>query len=328
MILADKIIHLRKKNGWSQEQLANELGISRQSVSKWESAMSIPDLDKIIKMSAIFGVSTDYLLKDEIEGELPSETKETDDRDVEVRFVDAETANTYLTLVEEVSKIMALAVSLFVLCPVPVLFFGAFSETTGIFNDDIAGALGAGVLFLLIILGVILLILNGFKLSKYEYLEKETIELEYGVVGIIEKKQSAFEARFRLNIALGVALCIGGVIPLILGGGFHASDFILVCLVCLLLTCIAVGVFLFVQTGMIHSSHAKLLQEGDYSIEEKEANRRIAFLPGIYWCAVTALYLGISFYFNAWERSWMVWPVAGVAYAAVVGILKIVLKKK
>ena len=67
MILADKIILLRKKCGWSQEELAEQLGISRQSVSKWESGMSIPDLDKIIKLSDLFEVSTDYLLKDELD---------------------------------------------------------------------------------------------------------------------------------------------------------------------------------------------------------------------------------------------------------------------
>lgn len=67
MILADKIIDLRKKNGWSQEELASQLGVSRQSVSKWESGQSIPDLDRILKMSIIFGVSTDYLLKDDAE---------------------------------------------------------------------------------------------------------------------------------------------------------------------------------------------------------------------------------------------------------------------
>lgn len=71
MILADKIIDLRKKAGWSQEELAQQLGVSRQSVSKWEGAQSIPDIDKILQMSRIFGVSTDYLLKDEIE--LPAE---------------------------------------------------------------------------------------------------------------------------------------------------------------------------------------------------------------------------------------------------------------
>ncbi|MCR5640504.1 MAG: helix-turn-helix domain-containing protein, partial [Lachnospiraceae bacterium] len=66
MILADKIIELRKKNGWSQEDLAEQLHVSRQSVSKWEGAQSIPDMNKIIAMSNLFGVSTDVLLKDEL----------------------------------------------------------------------------------------------------------------------------------------------------------------------------------------------------------------------------------------------------------------------
>ena len=69
MILADKIIHLRKKMGWSQEELAEEMNVSRQAVSKWESAQSVPDLAKILQLSALFCVTTDYLLKDEIEAE-------------------------------------------------------------------------------------------------------------------------------------------------------------------------------------------------------------------------------------------------------------------
>ena len=64
MNLAEKIMTLRKKRGWSQEELAMQLNISRQSVSKWESGASIPDLDKILKLSEIFDVTTDYLLKE------------------------------------------------------------------------------------------------------------------------------------------------------------------------------------------------------------------------------------------------------------------------
>lgn len=67
MILADKIILLRKRKGWSQEELAEQLSVTRQSVSKWEGAQSVPDIQKIIQMSEIFGVTTDYLLKEEIE---------------------------------------------------------------------------------------------------------------------------------------------------------------------------------------------------------------------------------------------------------------------
>ena len=63
MNTADRIQHLRKVKGISQEELADKIGVSRQAVSKWESEQSIPDLDKIIIMSDYFEVTTDYILK-------------------------------------------------------------------------------------------------------------------------------------------------------------------------------------------------------------------------------------------------------------------------
>ena len=66
MIFADKLIQLRKKSGWSQEELAEQMGVSRQSISKWEGAQSIPDLEKIIRLAKLFSVSTDYLLTGDI----------------------------------------------------------------------------------------------------------------------------------------------------------------------------------------------------------------------------------------------------------------------
>ena len=71
MILADKIMEERKKNGWSQEELADKLSVSRQAVSKWESSQSVPDLQRVIQLAEIFNVSTDYLLKDEVEAPSP-----------------------------------------------------------------------------------------------------------------------------------------------------------------------------------------------------------------------------------------------------------------
>lgn len=65
MNLSEKIMLLRKKQGWSQEELANRLNISRQSISKWESSQSQPDIDKIILLSQLFQVTTDYLLLDQ-----------------------------------------------------------------------------------------------------------------------------------------------------------------------------------------------------------------------------------------------------------------------
>lgn len=66
MTFADKLIRLRKKNGMSQEDLADKLGVSRQAISKWEGMLSVPDLQNVLKISELFNVSTDYLLKDSI----------------------------------------------------------------------------------------------------------------------------------------------------------------------------------------------------------------------------------------------------------------------
>ena len=63
MNIADRILRLRKVKGISQEELADQVGVSRQAVSKWESQQSVPELEKVIIMSEYFGVTTDYILK-------------------------------------------------------------------------------------------------------------------------------------------------------------------------------------------------------------------------------------------------------------------------
>lgn len=91
MILAEKITYLRKQKEWSQEELADQMEISRQSVSKWESGASIPELDKIIRMSMIFGVSTDFLLKDEYDIDVISKNgQEGELKEAELSEISAE----------------------------------------------------------------------------------------------------------------------------------------------------------------------------------------------------------------------------------------------
>ncbi len=68
MAISEKLYKLRKQSGLSQEQLAEKLNVSRQAISKWESGTSIPESEKLITISNFFGVSLDYLLKEEDEG--------------------------------------------------------------------------------------------------------------------------------------------------------------------------------------------------------------------------------------------------------------------
>lgn len=78
MIRAEKILALRRNGGWSQEELADKLNVSRQSISKWEGAQSIPDINKILEVAKLFGVTTDRLLKDDVE--TASDTQEDDSK--------------------------------------------------------------------------------------------------------------------------------------------------------------------------------------------------------------------------------------------------------
>ncbi|MCI5995887.1 MAG: helix-turn-helix domain-containing protein [Blautia sp.] len=71
MTLGDKLSKLRKENNYTQEQLTDVLGVSRQAVSKWESNITYPETNKLIRMSELFNCSLDYLLKD---------TEETDSK--------------------------------------------------------------------------------------------------------------------------------------------------------------------------------------------------------------------------------------------------------
>ncbi len=328
MILADKIILLRKQNGWSQEELAEQLGVSRQAVSKWESQASIPDLDKIVKMSGIFGVSTDYLLKDQLEEIAYSEDGDTN-REERFRMVTLEEANCYMALAQKSSKRMALAISLFVLSPVALILLGGLSEygRTSI-TEDRAGGIGLIILLVLVAVGVAIVVMNGMKLSRYEYLEKEDICLEYGVQGIVEKKKEEFEGAYRFSVVVGVVLCIVGVLPLFAAMALEGSDLVFVIAVDILLVLIACAVYLFVWCGIIYGSYEKLLQTGDYTPEKKRMSRKLAFFPGIYWSLATAVYLAVSFGSLRWHRTWIIWPVAGVLYAAVYGIMSAVVGSK
>ena len=80
MKLSEKIAGERKKLGWSQEELAERLGVSRQAVSKWESGQSVPDLTKLLGLSKVFGVTTDYLLKETEPDRSEAQRNETENR--------------------------------------------------------------------------------------------------------------------------------------------------------------------------------------------------------------------------------------------------------
>lgn len=327
MILAEKVASLRKRNGWSQEELADKLGISRQSVSKWESGASIPDIDKIIMMSKLFGVSTDYLLKDEIQEIAYSETDDAEGSGV--RSVSLEDANTFMNLVRSLACPMGLATALCVLSPVPLILLAGLSESgrMGI-SENMAGGIGTSILMVLVAVGVATLIMLGMRLAKYDFLEKEEITLQYGVQGIAEKRKEEFAGKFRACIIVGVVLCILGVVPLFMAAAFSTEDFAMICCVAVLLVMVAVAVYLFVWAGSIEGSFNKLLQVEDFSLEQKAVQKKTSFFPGAYWCLVTAVFLGAGFFYGEWKDVAMIWPVAALLFVVIRIVMNAVIRSR
>ena len=322
MILADKIIELRKKNGWSQEELAEKLGVSRQAVSKWEGAQSVPDIQRILEMSRLFGVSTDYLLKDDMDFGSEAITESAAEADSPLRRVDMETASAFLAFRRNWAPRIALAVFLLIISPVALIMLGAFSEYGVLdISENAAGGIGVIILLLLVAGAVSIFIIYGMKNQPYEFLEKENIDTAYGVTGMVREYKERCAAVCSTQIVLGVVLCILSVLPLFGALCVTENELVILLCVCLLMVIVAVGVVFLILAGMNRGAANMLLQEGDYSREEKKRNRLTSTAAGVYWLLVTAGFLAWSFVTGAWDRTWIVWPVAGVLFPAVMAVV-------
>ena len=328
MILADKIIALRKKAGWSQEELAQQLGVTRQSVSKWEGAQSIPDLDKILQMSRIFGVSTDYLLKDEQdETDSLSSSKE----ESALRRVSMEEASAYLSLRKAAAPRIALATLLCIISPILLIFLAGASDTGYILmSEDAAAGLGLCVMVALAAIAVALFISAAAKSREYSFLESEPFETEYGVSGMVTERKKAHQSAHTRATIFGTVMCILSVMPLFLTQCFNADDMTCIASVCVLLAMVAIGCFAFVYSGVYHAAMQKLLEEEDYNREAKAKKPVAGTVSLIYWLAVTAIYLFVTFWPGieiSHQYSWIIWAVAGVLFGAVMGVVKLLGKK-
>lgn len=322
MILADKIIHLRKKCGWSQEELAEKMNVSRQSISKWEGAQSVPDLDKILKLCQVFGVSTDYLLKDEIEEE---EIKEDVYEPLNIKHISAEFANEFMDQKKKTALGIGIGVVICILSPILLITLAGYAGM-GAMNENIAVAIGLGVLLLMVIVAVVLFVMNGSILGDYEWLQKESFVLDYGVSGIVEDRMKRQKNAFNMAIALGVGFCILGAAVLAVVSVLNIGELPVIYSVDVLLVFVAAAVFLFVRFGNERDAFLQLLQLEDYDPEYKKNSAKTEMVSGIYWCTITAIYLGSSFITNQWGYTWIIWPVAGVFYGVIACIMRLVEK--
>lgn len=323
MIFADKIINLRKKNGWSQEVLAEKLEVSRQTISKWESAQSVPDFKRMIQISELFGVSTDYLLKDSIEQEEFIEKEIQEDKSI--YNVSLEMANSFINDIRREASKVAIGVSLCILSPIILIILSGLSEKGLIgISEKQAKGIGLLVALLMIAYAVAIFVIEHINMSKYEILKKKSLETEYGVSGMAKGLKEKYKNEHANKLTVGITLCVISSIPIFIAMILENNILLEVFSVPLLLVFVALGVMFIVNTSIIWSGFDILLEEGDYKRDVKQEEEKNATIASVYWCIVLTIYLAYSFTTNNWDESWMVWPVSGVFYGAFTAVLKII----
>ncbi len=326
MILSDKIIRLRKKNGWSQEELAEKMNVSRQAVSKWESAQTIPDLEKILQLSTLFGVTTDYLLKDEIEDE---ELTTDASSDTLVRRISIEEANAYIEQRKKAAWCIALATFLCIISPIVLIVLSILSGLSNpIISEITASAVGLTVLFGFIICAVPIYIYCGFKNQPYAFLDENVpFELEYGVKGFVTEKKNAFRATYIAYNIIATCVCIFSVVPLVILS-FTENEILIAVALALLMGIAGIGAGIFIVAGIQNASMQKLLKEGEFTEKEKKRTGIKEVVGSCYWAGLVAIFLVVSFLTDYWHLSWLIFAVGGVLFPIVMCICNYIADKQ
>ena len=193
-------------------------------------------------------------------------------------------------------------------------------------------AVGVGLIVLMAFVGtaVALFVTSAMKLSVFEPLEKEPIDTEYGVDGMVRERQTQYRSVHTRMMTLGIVLCVTAVIPLF-GILFFAApqneDLLSAYGVGCMLLCIAVGVLFIVRTSILWEGLQALLEEGEYTRAAKQEEKRNGNIASVYWGAAVAFYLGWSFISGDWHRTWIVWPIAGIGYGILCAVLRIIRKE-
>lgn len=335
MTLSEKITFCRKARGWSQEDLAEQLGVSRQSVSKWESGASVPELDKVIQLASVFGITTDALLLDALspdsaaapasdaapaDAAAPAEAAPPMDAAPPLREISGPEARDFIATTETASRRLAPAVAACVLSPAPLLLLLVLAGVHLVpFTEGAAVGAGVAVLLVMVAAAVAVMIRCGFALQPYEYISKETFLLSPELSALVRQRREDYHPRFVRAVTTGVTLCILGVVPLILAATMDTAEtwvteLRVILSVDLLLVLVSIAVYLFVRAGMVHGCYTQLLQEEDFTPQNKRAEQTVS---GPYWCLITAVYLAASFLTGRWDKTWIIWPCAGVLYGAI-----------
>lgn len=210
-----------------------------------------------------------------------------------------------------------------------LILFGAGLIVT-LETFDLAG-IGVIILLIFVAIAVGMFIHSGLSLEALEkslqssdrafYLTDEDYEMAKEQYDLFKK-----ESRFR--IPLGVMLCIVSVLPIVYFGVIENELLLQRYGVILLMVAVGIGVFQFVKYGMNETAYEKVLNLGEYSLEERQLKQQLEPISGVYWMTITVIYLAWSFLSADWHYTWIIWPIAAALWALITLIVKMMTTRK
>lgn len=301
MNFGEKLQQLRKEKGMSQEDLAGELNVSRQAVSKWESNNGYPETEKMILLSQLFNVSLDYLMKEDYQQE---------SHQMPYHFMNRQAIEDYLKVKKQFALWIALAV---------FAIIGAV--TLPIMGGETAYSGLCGFLFLVIVgLAVFCMIVVSMTKNTYQSLEQKAIKINFADHSQLQNDYAHFHSRFVLAIAGGVLLIIVSLGCVVLLSQSSSSSFLDEKLApTQLMFCVAIAVFLFVYFGILENAYRFLTQNEKYLEKKEEENGSIFALT---MPLAAMIYLIMGFTMGWWHPGWVIFPITAFLSSGIHSFIK------
>ncbi len=304
----EKLQTLRRESGMSQEDLAEQLGVSRQAVSNWENGQGFPETDKLIQIANLFGASLDYLLKED----RPTGAPDTPATAEPGLYVNRETVEGFLLYKRQSALRIAIGVALLILSVVPPILLG--------------GVLGPVLMFLLVASGVAILISSSFRGRRYEQLSTQPLLFDVAFLKSFRARYYTLRKNYGLAIAGGVFLIILGLAVVILASQLlgatwedHTGAFLF------LFT--ALGVAIIVYAAVCLGAH-RLIAENETHMTEQRDSHTYGWIYGVLMPLAVIAFFIIGITTDGWQYSWLPFPIAALLGTAIVTVLRNVSKKQ
>lgn len=212
---------------------------------------------------------------------------------------------------------VGIGVVLCILAPATLILLSTLAENGAIFTrlgSDTAYMPGLIALFLLIAAAVGIFIYSDMNFGRYKYME-EGIQLPYDVKASLDQQYQSYNPTYYLCLIVGVCLCV--LSPLIVICASLFGDDITEYAVSLMLTVIAIAVFLFITSGSIREGYEKLLKVGDYTPKtKKKEDKIIGAVASVVWPLAVIAFLVLGFVYNLWYIAWIIFPIVGILFGA------------